>query len=598
MWNTIRHGRAGRALLTLSVLLFTGTACQDLQVDNPVDPDRQRVLDNPADVQLLIANSFGSTLYGAMTGSNITGQALGPLAAAIWAGGGGNLTTSLASQTASQWYLDLQEPRPPINNAAFLPTTVGPHGSRTYWSMLGAPLADAHDGLRLLDAGVVITEGAAAVDVTARARAMAKFTQGLAWGYGALIFDQVNIVPESVEIPLDPTALAALSLSTLTDYPQAVEAALTALGEAIAIAQANPGVVHFPATGGATGQWLGSPTPITNAQFIQIINTLRARLLVLNARNPTERAAVDWSRVLSYTAAGIQNSANDLVIQLEQSRQNLMYQRIQGMGGVVALGGFRWDHRTIGMADQSGNYQTWIAAPTENRVRFNITTPDRRITGPTPNTDGSYTRYRCCTTADDAGLEAARGSYFMGNYQWARHAIRNNLTRTATTTTLTGWNSGTQPLVTADENALLRAEAILRTTGVTQEALDLINRTRTRQQTTQPGTGQAQAGTTFPGLPPLLLANQGAPVGADCVPRRDNGTCGTVNTALRYERMVELAVYDLLYGYADGRGFGMLPEGAPEHWPVPGNVLDLYGLTPYTFGGPGEPNTLTYAPWN
>jgi exodeoxyribonuclease VII small subunit len=65
----------------------------------------------------------------------------------------------------------------------------------------------------------------------------------------------------------------------------------------------------------------------------------------------------------------------------------------------------RADYRWIGRADQSGNYQTWLATPVESAVRFNITTPDRRITGNTPTSNGAYFRYQTGTTGfDTTGL--------------------------------------------------------------------------------------------------------------------------------------------------------------------------------------------------
>jgi hypothetical protein len=85
-------------------------------------------------------------------------------------------------------------------------------------------------------------------------------------------------------------------------------------------------------------------------------------------------------------------------------------------------------------------------------------------------------------------------------------------------------------------------------------------------------------------------------VGGECVPRLDSGACGDLLATIRYERMIELAGLDMLRGYADTRGWGMLPDGTPYHYPVPGNVLDLYDLPNYTYGGVGRDGSATYAP--
>jgi hypothetical protein len=143
--------------------------------------------------------------------------------------------------------------------------------------------------------------------------------------------------------------------------------------------------------------------------------------------------------------------------------------------------------------------------------------------------------------------------------------------------------------MTADENNLLRAEALLRT-GDAAGAAELINVTRTRTQRI--------GDTEYPGLPPVTAA--GVPTDADgnCVPRQESGACGTLLTALRYERMLELLAIDAIRGYTDSRGWGTLPDGTILSWPIPGNALDLYGMEGYSYGGVGEPNTATFAPAN
>src|SRR5690606_38847822 len=144
-------------------------------------------------------------------------------------------------------------------------------------------------------------------------------------------------------------------------------------------------------------------------------------------------------------------------------------------------------------------------------------------------------------------------------YQWSRHRMENNIS-CASNSNLN--NSGTQRMLTADENALLRAEALLRT-GDLEGAAALINITRTRPQRI--------GNETYNGLPPVTAA--GVPeVDGQCVPRTDSGACGTLMTALRYERFIELAGIDAVRAYADARGFGMLPDGSFMSLPVPGNI--------------------------
>jgi hypothetical protein len=542
-------------------LLLAVTACQELEVTNLVEADRERATANPTDVQAFIGGAYLTTLH-APTQTTTQVVSLFPIA-------GSEMTATMAGQGTLLWWEDVVEPRKPHDNGAILSVGNGPHGPRNFWDAVTRAASISYDGLRILNGGMIIREGT--VDVTPRARAFAKFIQGWAWGYLGLVFDKAHVMHEGLELPSDPGALRQVTLQTLVPHDSVIKAALGALDEAIRIAQQNPNVVSYPSLTDSP-LWFGTPTAVSNAQFIQMANTLAARLLVLSARTPDDRRTkVDWNRVLQYTSRGV---TADFAIQLASNRTSEVLLRSQN-NTTTGTTNARWNYRVIGPADQSGNYQAWIAAPVTQRDRFNITTPDRRITGPTPTSDGSYTRYR----ADNNGFEPDRGRYLFSAYQWARHAIRNNNTGTAS-------NTGVLPLITVDENNLLRAEALLRT-GNVQGAVDLINITRTRQQRI--------GATSYPGLPPVTTAGVPTVAGA-CVPKTDAGACGDLLAAIRYERMIELASTDAIRGYMDSRGFGTLVDGALLHFPVPGNALELYGLENYTYGGAGTPSTATYRP--
>jgi hypothetical protein len=560
MFKRTPFTRMARRWGVTAALLLTSAACHD-DVENLTAPDRARATGNPSDVEALIGGAFFPGMHTALNTSLAINQ---------FAHAASDMTATLARQDDQQQFDEISEPRRFHNNGAHISQGVGPHGPRFFWAAIGRVSSVTYDGLQLIDDGMRFMDGN--TDNTVRARAFAKFMQGWAWGYSALVWDKSHILPETIDLPAEPSAVNALAVSTLTNYPEALAAAIASLEEAIAIAQANPAVVRFPGVT-ETPLWFGTPETVSNQKFIQMANTLAARLLVLNARTPAERATVNWQKVLQYTANGL---TTDYAMQLQSNRTSTLLLRIQ-RNTTSGTDNGRWDYRTIGPADQSGAYQAWIAAPLESRDRFDIVTPDRRITGPTPTSDGSYTRYR----ADDNGFMPHRGTWHFSAYQWGRHAIRNGLTGTNT-----GNNSGLYPLITADENTLLRAEALLRT-GDRAGAAALINVTRTRPQRI--------GSTTYEGLPPVTAA--GVPtVNGVCVPRTDSGACADLLGALRYERMIELAGTDLFRGFADSRGFGILADGTPIHYPVPGNALELYGLEEYSFGGPGGPGAAVYAP--
>jgi hypothetical protein len=567
MNTTTKIAKRGRRLSPLALILGAA-GCMDLDVVNTIDADQERALADPASVEALIGGAFYPNFFRPVHGSD---GGLSGLVVSLWGDAGADFTATLAGTTSAVWYLDLVEPRPALENAASICATICQHGPRDFWARIQRVSSISYDGLIAINGGMVMRQGS--VDVTPRAKAFAKFMQGWAWGYAALVFDKVNVVPETVPIPADPQALAELNHTSLVSYKDAIKAAIASLEEAIAIARQNPNVVSFPSAA-ESAFWFGTEAPVTNAQFIQWANTLAARLLVLAARTPEERQnGVDWQKVLQYTSAGISSDASNFEFLLSTTRSSQLLFRQQSNTSTGTTNA-RWNYRAIGPADQSGAYQAWINGAANTRNRFNIVTPDRRITGATPTSNGSYTRYR----ADNNGFLAERGLYLFSAYQWTRHQNRFNLTDA------NRHQAGTAPMITADENKLLRAEALLRTNGSRDEAVALINVTRTR----------AHLGSS---LPPLTVS--GVPtVNGTCVPRTDAGVCGTLMTALRYERMIELAGMDAIRGYAESRGFGLLADGSLLQFPVPGNILDLYGLPIYTFGGMGKEGAATYKPLN
>lgn len=556
-----RYSNIWRAALGGVFVLGLG-ACHD-SVENLNAPDRARATENPNDVQAFVGGLFYPSFTTALNTS---------LAINTFAFGSAVFTATLAGSQDQQQYEEIMEPRRVHNNGAHISQSVGPHGPRNFWAAIGRVQSIAYDGLQLLDAPTAAERWASAGLEIDQARAFAKFMQGWAWGYAALIYDRIHVIPEDIEMPAEPSAVLELARASLTDYDEAIEAAVGSLQDAVAIAQANPSVVSYPAFPGSQ-LWFGSPTPITNQQFIEMANTLSARLLVLAARTPEERAAVDWPRVLQLTANGM---TQDYVMQLNTNRTNTLLLRIQ-RNTTTGTDNARLNYRLIGPADQSGAYQAWINASISERDRFDIITPDRRITGPVSTSSGSYASYR----ADDNGFLQHRGTNLFSAYQWNRHMNRNELTGANT-----GYNTGTLPLITADENNLLRAEALLRT-GDHEGAAALINISRTRTQRI--------GDTDYPGLPPVTAAGVPTVDGA-CVPRTDSGACGDLLAAVRYERLLELAGTDLVMPRADSRGFGLLSEGSLYQWPVPGNVLELYNLPEYTYGGIGQSGGAEYAP--
>jgi hypothetical protein len=288
---------------------------------------------------------------------------------------------------------------------------------------------------------------------------------------------------------------------------------------------------------------MNSTLDVNNATLARLARSFAARIMVIGARTPAERAAVNWTKVVQLVDAGI---TTDYTFNM----QSPLGSSNTYLGYAIATSGTRThaDNNLIGEADVSGAYQAWLAKPLNEREKFQIVTPDRRITGAGgPTTQGAYFIYR--TT--DLNFDRAYGSYHGSHYQWRR---------------ITQTNQGNWPTISRTELNLYKAEALARLGDATGAAA-LAN---LRRQSV----GQ---------LPALTAA--GVPVAANCVPRTAAGNCGTLLDAIRYERQIEQAGTFGDYMWMDRRGWGTLPKGTPLHLPIPGEQLEILDMARYSFGG-------------
>jgi hypothetical protein len=504
------------------LLGLTVAACMNLDVLYEDQPTSDRALAEPGAVENVIKSAF--TLWFGVYANT----------------GDYHYFAGLADFTNSgtNWY----EPRVLITD---------PGGrARTPWDNWNSYAANAIDALhRIIDDKLIIRTldvgGTAVEDHTDRARVFAKLMEALNLGYIGLMFDRGDLRSHYERIPTGLDDLLAWEKEHMKPYPEVMALAIKVLDDAIADIDRSPAFT-IPI------EYINGEV-YTSAQLRMYANSLKAKLLVYAARSPAEREKVDWQAVLKATQSGLDfNLAPTLATGvLTASWLNTIQQTNPT---------FRANYRLIGPADTSGAYQAWTNAPLNGRNRFDIRTPDRRITGTTPTAQGAYFRYK----TDNNSFVSVDGTYSFSAYQWYRYAGAFQTGKVA-------------PLITADENRLLRAEALLRT-GDLVGAAQLINVSRMRTVTI--GTA------TFPGLPAVTTA--GVPQSTGCVPRSPRtGACGTLMEALMYERGIELAGMDPFRGYVDFRGFGLLPEGTPIHMPVPIRYLVVLGIDQYFVGGAG-----------
>ena len=401
--------------------------------------------------------------------------------------------------------------------------------TETPWTQMYRIISNMNDGLKAIAGGMKFgTDGAD----TKRAEAWALFNSGMAHAYIALQYDKGFIFKETDN--LETTKFE------FVDYKKVMEFAMSQLDRAKQIANAST----FTMDGG----WIfGRST--TNTELVRVINSYQARFLASLARTPEERAAAPWQRIIDLANAGVTADWGPVL-----GGANSWGAQVKGYYGKFDW--FRGDYKLLGPADVSGEYRKWLETPVAQRQPFDITTPDRRIQSATGG-NGKHWAYRV-----SQNFNADRGTYHFSRYYQARWPTLQPNHQTSAQT-------GLVPIIPIAELDLLRAEGFIRTNRADQ-AVPLINKTRV-------SVGE---------LPPVTAA--GVPPAADCAPKWDGVTCGTLMQALMYEKRLQNAGAATGVAYFDARGWGILVPGTQLHFPVPARELDILKLPFYQFGGVGD----------
>ncbi len=530
---TMKHLlRCGMAFGTLAAVL----GCQDLTVPNTNDPDRDRALSEPADVEALAGSQF-LVFFNRLTNRTAVYNPV-PL-----------MADEMTGTYANDGALEISsEPRVEFNNnseADVSSMSIFPY--KEFNSMV----ASANDVLNVIDDGLVIEtpEGVistALTDNTFRNRTFALFIKALGQGYLSMYFDSAFVIDQEEQRKISANTLDAKALP-LQPSNQVRDSAIATMKQAITLADQPsnfnlPALVYF------------KTRDVDDKLLSRIMHTYVARFIVYGARTPADRAALDWSLVMSHLDSSI---TEDFTLPLNNPLLVAGYiSRISNSGSFSA----RADYKMVGPADQPGPrpgcptcdaattaYQAWIAKPLTQRNRFDIITPDRRITGPRPDTAGTYFQYRINDVMDPT-----RGTYHFSAYQWRRN---------------TSSSTGNIIWLSKAEVDLMKAEAQY-FLGNLQRAADFINISRVNN-------GK---------LPPITAAGD---TSRACVPRKTDGTCGSLLDAITYERTIEGAGQDALRTYFDSRGFGRLTTGTILELPLSVDEAVATGRPVYTYGGVG-----------
>ena len=516
--------------ITATILAFATSACVDLNVVNPNDPDAERALRTPGDVESLIAGSF-VTWWDASGSTN----GIAPILMTV-AYGNSATAANFGMVEFSGW------PKTAVHH---LPSTVY-YGQFQYpWVRHYRAVSAVVDGLNAINSGQVKLDAAS----EARAKAFGYYVLGLAHASTAIMYDQGYIFDPTIkreEVKLHP-------------YKDVLAKAMFYFDESI---KASTG-----ATFTVPAAWISADVPA--AQLIRMAYSMKARYRAAVARTPAERAAVDWAAVISDIDKGVTTTWNI----------NLATGSAFGSGHLTNLHRFgpwgQLSYQVMGMADQSGRYQRWLAKeplqrhPNLSTDRlsdpFLIITPDRRFPqGQTLETQrgranaGVY--WEMPTQSGGVGAQwnrPDRGEFRWSYYRWWAHDA---------------WLTarGNFPEITIEEMNLLKAEALFRRNDLAGAAT-LVNLSRTKYG---------------------LNATNAAGLNTSCVPKLPSGQCGGLFEMLKWEKRLETFYKGQHHSswYFDGRGWGDLAEGIFLQLPVPGGEAQLLGIDTYTFGGPGGPS--------
>lgn len=392
------------------LLLTTVVGCDDsvLEIENPNDPTFAEVYKTPQDVETVAAGLYNTIYQGTHSYSGVE---------MMLATAADHVSCSWGNQAMRDmsW-----EPR----NFAWLNTPSYSYRATTkyFFDRMYAALNSSIDVINAMEKnGIDMGEAG-----NARARAMAKFTQGVTLGNLAMVFDKTFLKDESIVIEGKP--------EFLSDYKIVSAAAVGYLEEAIAASNATTFTIPT--------SWLGTEFELTSAQFAQLCNTYAARILSYTPRNNAELQQVDWNKVKTFADAGITfdfNVVNDAYVRWYAEAGD--YLTFNGWGVT--------DMYVVHLMDPT-QPQHWDDDPAFAHPPESTNPVDDRMT-----TDFDY--------LNSNWFQAARGYYHYSNYRSKRYdALYVNA-------------DGPKPEVLQAENDLLRAEARIYSGGSLSEAADIIN---------------------------------------------------------------------------------------------------------------------------
>ena len=514
--------RVNKIVFTLALFasfMLLVNSCADLEVENWSAPDREDALSDPSDLMSLLDGGYADLGENLVTWRNFHID--------CWADQG-----SVTNAWSGFWFF-AEEPRNQIPNAS---TWSDRANIQSPWNNMNSVVSSANSViLAILGPG-----GSGGIDIidddgndyTQKTLAGAYFARGVAQGYIGMYYDKGYVVTEDTD----------LGTLEFQPYSALIDAAIASLDLAAAV------------TGDFDFDFWGT-TVFTKAEFIQIINSFKARIMAGEARNVTEAAALNWTTIKSLAESGIDF---DFITMSEAGKVNFWYHDWQ-----CYFMGMKAPYLQVDMKIPyyfTKYYPTATGAaypfeyPTDESVILDpAESIDARL-GPAAVVDGEYvidwhdiyTLGDFVYTPEFGYLNPSRGRHLFSNYVFIRYQHEF-------------WPDGNysdQPIefMLKAEMDLLSAEADVML-GANAAAMATLN-------------NAANARKTRGMLPDLTDSSTGA-----------------LMEQIAYEMSIEL------YGTGKGlqwismRRWDRLKKGTPLHMPVPASELEITGDELYTFGG-------------
>jgi hypothetical protein len=526
----------GSTLAAMLVLAVGG--CKSLDITNPNDVDAVRILKDPEGMEAFTKGSINAWINTWAGGTGPDGEGEGAT----------NLVTMAQSYSAS-WNnanmnhyssLDIDGTRL-TRHWENDPSLNGRTSIEAFWEGYYGSMATATAALKAMRIdGLELPTP----EATKRAETMLVLMQGAAMMGIALNYDKGYIIDETVDLG----SLAYSNRKLVRD------AALAKFDEVITLAAANSFITPEDWTNGIS---------YSNDDIVKIANTMAAFTLVNWPRNPAEDAQVDWARVASYATNGL-SSGTDLDFMFEGDGCTAWCPWI--MYWFNGVDGGRVSTRVAAMipgSNQTHPYPPGGSPPPNS--------PDLRMgdgsfgVPPSPSGMGDFGHIPITPTSNPGTdfmwssieiFNMARGSYHQSNIGH----IRFDLTGTQSSAGIYGM-LGPAPLLSAEQNDLMLAEALLRGPAPNfATAAGLINNSRVGRGGLTPATGAE--------------------------------TLASLMAKLDYEYEIE-AMGQGPSPYYHRRRRGGLVIGTPHEMPVPAKELGVFAQPLYTFGGTGPASSVT-----